>query len=337
MLRIRPVVPVRSVLGFVCIALTGGAAQAETPRLEFPVNCVIGESCFIRNYFDLDPGVGRLDHGCGRLSYDGHDGTDIRTLDIPAMRLGVTVRAAADGVVKATRDGMADASIRKTGAAAVAGREAGNGVVIDHGEGWETQYSHLALGSVLVAPGEQVEAGTPLGQIGLSGQTEFPHVEFSVRKDGVPLDPFTGAAEGWSCGDPATALWSEAALRDLVYIPTGPLIAGFAATAPDPEAIRSGNGRLGNAAFDPEALVFWADVFGAQAGDTQTITIVGPDGAEWFRRVEVLSANNVSWFAFGGRRKPAEGWAPGRYTGRYLLERNGEALVDRAGTIDIGG
>jgi murein DD-endopeptidase MepM/ murein hydrolase activator NlpD len=272
-----------AVLLALLIGPSGGAAQPQAPRFAFPVDCTIGETCFIQNYFDLDPGAGRLDHGCGRLSYDGHEGTDIRALDIPGMRRGVTVLAAADGVVKAVRDGMADVSIRETGVEAVAGREAGNGVVVDHGGGWESQYSHLGLGSVLVAPGVQVAAGTPLGRIGLSGQTEFPHVEFAVRRDGIPLDPFTGAAAGWACGDPQAPLWTEAALDDLPYIATAPLVAGFSAGAPEAEAIRSGEGRLGDTVRDPGALVFWADIFGAQSGDVQTIDILGPDGGEWLR------------------------------------------------------
>ena len=73
--------------------------------------------------------------------------------------------------MKATRDGMTDVSIRDAGHGAVAGREAGNGVLIEHGGGWQTQYSHLRSGSVSVKPGERVEAGTPLGLIGLSGNS----------------------------------------------------------------------------------------------------------------------------------------------------------------------
>ncbi len=53
------------------------------------------------------------------------------------------------------------------------------------------------------------------------------------------------------------------------------------------------------------------------------------------RQAAVLPANNVSWFAFGGRRKPADGWPVGRYAGRYLLERDKDVVIDRAGTIDI--
>ena len=41
----------------------------------------------------------------------------------------------------------------------------GNGVVIDHGGGWISQYSHLRSGSVRVHPGDRVSAGQPLGLV----------------------------------------------------------------------------------------------------------------------------------------------------------------------------
>src|SRR4051812_25240187 len=97
------------------IAILGGAGEAlpdEAFRIGLPVECALGSLCSVQNYVDLDPGPGRLDPGCGRLTYDGHDGTDIRVRDLVAMRAGVNVVAAAAGVVKATRDGMADVSIR---------------------------------------------------------------------------------------------------------------------------------------------------------------------------------------------------------------------------------
>ena len=286
------------------LCFAGGALADELFRIGVPVDCAIGSVCSVQNYVDHDPGPGRLDPGCGRLSYDGHDGTDIRVADLVAMRDGVSVVAAAEGVVKATRDGMPDVSIRDTGPEAVAGREAGNGVVIDHGRGWETQYSHLRSGSVSVKPGDRVEAGTPLGMIGLSGQTEFPHLHFTLRKDGVPIDPYTGAAGAWTCGSPKSTFWTEDAAQVLTYVPTGLLIAGFASGPPDADAIRRGDQRLGQTVRDPEALVLWADMFGAQAGDIQSFSIAGPDGSVILDSESVLDENNVSWFAFGGRRRP---------------------------------
>ena len=126
--------------------------------------------------------------------------------------MAVPVYAAAAGVVLATRDGEVDESLRVKGAEAVAGREAGNAVVVDHGDGWVTQYNHLKRGSVAVRRGDRVQAGSLLGMVGLSGRTEFPHLELEVRKDGRPVGPFVGLETATSCGPGPHPLWTPAAL-----------------------------------------------------------------------------------------------------------------------------
>ena len=110
--------------------------------------------------------------------------------------------ASAAGRVKAARDGVEDRLVRdEAGRAAVKGRECGNGVVIDHGEGWETQYCHMRKGSVTAKPGDAVEAGAKLGEVGASGEAGFAHVHLTVRQNGRPLDPFDGGpAVGAACG-----------------------------------------------------------------------------------------------------------------------------------------
>jgi murein DD-endopeptidase MepM/ murein hydrolase activator NlpD len=45
-------------------------------------------------------------------------------------------------------------------------------------------------GSVTVVTGEQVGRGDVLGQVGMSGRTQFPHVHISVRHSGAVVDPF---------------------------------------------------------------------------------------------------------------------------------------------------
>ncbi len=319
------------------MASVAGAAAAAPPVLEVPVDCTIGEVCFIQNYVDHDPGPGRLDHACGRLSYDGHQGTDFRVRDYVDMARGYAVVAAADGVVTAARDGMADVSIRETGADAVRSREAGNGVLIDHGDGWETQYSHLRHGSVQVAPGDRVAAADPLGLIGLSGNTEFPHVEFTVRHEGDAVDPFAGPDFAGGCADERAPLWSDEALAELTYRRTGLLIAGFADQAPEADGVRRGAFRLGSDAHDPEALVFWVDLFGAEAGDLQRFRIWAPDDSLFLDQESRLDESNVSWFTFGGRRRPPDGWPPGLWRARYELLRGDERVVSEERTIRLGG
>jgi hypothetical protein len=326
-----------TILAAVLVVVPGATSLAQEPlRLQLPIDCDMARTCSIQKHFDLDPGPQRMDYACGRLSLDGDTGTDFRLPDFVAMDRGVAVLAAAPGVVKATRDGMEDVSVRQIGREAIRGREAGNGVVIDHGGGWETQYSHLKRGSIRVQRGDAVAAGQPLGLVGLSGNTEFPHVEMIVRHNGRPVDPFVGLAERFSCGDARQPLWSEATLALLPYRPSGPLVAGFSADRPEADAARRGRYAADRLPSDPPALVFWADIWGAMAGDRQRIRITGPDGRTVHENEQTLSENNISWFAFSGLRRPATGWVPGRYTGTYELVREGAVVVSMTAQAGIG-
>ena len=77
----HPVAWFASLLWLISVA-SAPAATADDLVLELPVACEIGKVCNIQNYFDHDPGPARMDYACGRLGYDGHDGTDIRLPDM---------------------------------------------------------------------------------------------------------------------------------------------------------------------------------------------------------------------------------------------------------------
>ena len=322
----------------VCLAGSGPTFAQAAPGFAFPVDCTYGVDCFIQNYVDHDPGPDRLDYACGRLSYDGHDGTDIRLPRVADIADNVLVLAAADGVVLRTRDGMVDRVIHDLPPGTVDGREAGNGVVIDHGGGWETQYSHLRRGSLLVSPGDPVSRGQPIGAIGLSGYTEFPHVEFTVRHEGTPVDPFAGLVAppaDNACGGRHQALWDEAAIERLGYLATAGLAAGFADQPPEQAIASIGGYDATSLPADAGALVFWADVMGAMQGDDQRITIVGPHGEVVHEDSGSLPTSYVSWFTFSGRRAPAGGWPPGPYRGYYTLMRDGEVVAEMVREIQV--
>ena len=156
---------------------------AEVPiPLSWPVDCGPGSDCWIVNHVDLDPGPGVRDFACGPRTYDGHGGTDIAIRDLREMRAGVAVLAAAAGRVIGRRDGMADVMSDKASIGALVGRLCGNGLTIDHGEGWRTQYCHMKRDSLAVSLGQRVARGQRLGEIGLSGRTEFPHLHFAVYR-----------------------------------------------------------------------------------------------------------------------------------------------------------
>ena len=181
-----------SLIALILSMVPASTSHVDQPLFLFPVACTPGKSCLIQKLVDHDPGPGRRDFRCGTLTTDGHDGTDIRLRTMADLKAGFAVLAAAPGRVLRTRDGEPDISVEDR--PDLGGKEAGNAVVIDHGGGWETQYSHLRQGSVRVRPGQTLTAGQPVGLKGLSGNTELPHLHFSIRHHGVVVDPSTATA-----------------------------------------------------------------------------------------------------------------------------------------------
>lgn len=297
---------------FALAAAMPAGAQAP-PQLELPVACEIGVACVVQNYVDQDPGPGARDHACGPLSYDGHGGTDIRVPGRPEMTAGVAVLAAAPGVVRIARDGMTDAP------ASNGGPEAGNAVVLDHGGGWQSQYSHLRQDSVTVAMGERVEAGARLGLIGRSGRADFPHVEFALRHHGRAIDPFTGGPADAGCGNTGVPLWRPAALAAFTYQAGGLLRAGFAAETPGLAAALDGG--YDDPVSDPPALVFWAVAWGLRGGDREVIRLIAPDGRTLAETSNALPRNKAQWLRYIGTKPTGAGFAPGRYRGAYRVTR----------------
>lgn len=251
--------------------LVASPALARDPILNPPIDCDLTAECFIPRYVDVDPSHGAVDYRCGELTGDGHKGTDFAIPSGAAMEAGVSVHPAAPGTVQRIRDGEPD-----TGAThgLTEGRECGNGVVIAHGDGWETQYCHLKQGSIRVEPGQRVGNSTVLGQVGLSGQTTFPHVHLSLRKDGRVVDPFAPTAEA-ECGPPEDkGLWQ----RPLPYRPGGLITLGFWNSVPEYAEVRAGTASAKTLPTDAEALVIWAYAFGGLGEDSVALNIEGPAG-----------------------------------------------------------
>lgn len=294
------------------------------PALSLPIRCEIGKSCFVQNYVDADPGPGAKDYRCGFLTYDGHKGTDIRVIDRAMFGRGVEVVAAAAGRVRAVRDAMADVAVSAATKRAVKGREAGNSVVVQHGDGWETQYAHMRLGSIAVRPGERVEAGQRLGIVGLSGETAFPHLHFEVRHRGKPVDPFVGTSGGEACASGRAPLWTALAASSLAYVSTGLIGAGIASSPP---RLTDATAAAPEAAKDAPALVFWVQLYGLRAGDVGELRLVAPDGRALASRQVAFERNLAQSLAYVGKKRPPAGWPAGAYVGEYRLLRNGEEVL----------
>ncbi len=320
--------------------LLAGPAGAQPPRFDFPADCVVGRDCWYRAYVDLDPASTYRDHRCGVRSYENHRGTDVAPFSPgdPPFR----VLAAAAGVVAGVRDGLDDSPLRDdSGDSSRRGVECGNGVRIDHGGGWATQYCHLRRGSVTVDRGARVEAGDVLGVIGASGQADTPHLHFQVERDGTPVDPFTGAAAARpvrcdATGSSAGALWRDPAAPGLsAYEPVVIYRAGVATGRPDSARARY-VGYPTEASVSAGALVGYVVLLGATGGTTVDTVISGPDGARIFENRAEVPRDFARYFTFAGTPRPRSGWTPGVYEARFVVTAaNGGYRTETTARIDL--
>ncbi|MBS0124778.1 M23 family metallopeptidase [Thetidibacter halocola] len=308
--------------------LSAAGSLAAEPFLSLPIDCVPGTTCFIEDYVDADPGPGQSDYMCGAKSRDDHRGTDIALPDFAAMEAGVNVLAAASGVVEATRDGMTDRILTPENASSVEGRECGNAVRIGHENGLKTLYCHMAQGSIGVHSGDRVQAGQPIGRVGLSGQTTYPHVHISVlNADGSEVDPFApGAAR---CGEAQETLW----LDPIPYDRSGLFTAGFSDGVPGFDAVRSGDARRAKIGRDAP-LVLYGYAFHAETGDRMLMRVEGPGGA-LFDHEETIDEGKAQLFRAFGRRAPEGGWPPGAYRGFVTVLRGDRLIAARHADVTV--
>ena len=97
-----------------------------------------------------------------------HYGIDI------AAKQGTHIKSSADGIVT-----MAEDDLYYTGGT----------VIMDHGHGISTIYSHLE--NVLVSVGDKINQGDIIGTVGSTGRSTGPHLDFRVNWIQKRLDPMS--------------------------------------------------------------------------------------------------------------------------------------------------
>ena len=319
---------------FVLFASPSAGVQAQiAPNGGFsmPLKCTLERDYWIINLPAAAPDKKALDHRCGFRTYNGHKGTDFAVRDFRAMDgKGAEVIAAAPGLVPAARDGTEEYFKLTPETRKLVGRkECGNGVIVQHSGGWESQYCHLRKGSIGVKLGDRVKRGDRLGLVGMSGRTQFPHVHVSFRVDGKTIDPFTGGPVGSGCDVPKRPIWHKDS--KIGYPAFALYAAGFTDHSPTRERVRSSARSPVSMPRHASALVLWAAMFGVQRGDVLKLRILDPGGTAIAVREIRLDRAQAWRKEYTGRKLPAAGWKAGGWVGEAVLQRfvNGRTITRR--------
>ena len=300
-----------------------GMIQAQALELEQPLDCAFGKDCWIQQYADHDQGPGVADYMCGSETYNAHDGTDFRVRDTAR---NVNVIAAAAGKVLGVRDGMDDHIINSPDEiAALGNRECGNGVVIDNGNGWQTQYCHLRKGSVVIQKGDVVEVGNQLGVVGSSGAAAFPHLHLSVRLNGTKIDPFSGP-DAVDCHGPRNSMWSAKANAALSYHSSD--VISFSFDSQKFELSELLAGQQGREKPQPtwNSFVANAVIINLQKGDEISLVVSGPSG-EIARNTQMPDRNKAQFYIYAGKK--FEKLELGDYRAGLVVKRGGNVIVEK--------
>ncbi|WP_409290855.1 peptidoglycan DD-metalloendopeptidase family protein [Peribacillus sp. SCS-37] len=119
--------------------------------------------------------------GSGKFTWPAVDG--IITSKMGArwgrMHKGIDIAGPSNRTIKASDNGVVKFAGMSSGY--------GNKVIIDHQNGYETLYGHLA--SISIKEGDVVAAGTKIGVMGSTGDSTGVHLHFEVRKNGILKNP----------------------------------------------------------------------------------------------------------------------------------------------------
>jgi murein DD-endopeptidase MepM/ murein hydrolase activator NlpD len=300
-----------------------GFLHARALELEQPIDCVLGQDCWIQQYADHDPGPAATDYTCGSETYNAHDGTDFRVRDTAQS---VDVIAAAAGKVIGMRDGMDDRLINSPGEiAALGNRECGNGVVIDNGDGWQTQYCHMRKGSVLVKKGDVVDVGRPLGVIGFSGAAAFPHVHLSVRLNGIKIDPFSGPNAD-NCQSVRNTMWTAKAQAAVIYHLGEVISFTFDSQKFELSELLVGQQGQGKPSNQWNALVANAVLINVQKSDEITLLVTGPTG-QIAINTQIPDRNKAQFYIYAGKKFAQ--LMPGDYKADLVVKRSGKVIMEK--------
>jgi murein DD-endopeptidase len=303
-------------------------------KFQFPVNCTLGEDCFILFYPDAYNTTRQADHKCGLRTFDQNQATVITSHSIQQMLNGIAVLAAADGkVTKVKKD--SELSDDDNQYIKNSSENCGNQVVISHGQGWETHYCFLKPDSILVSEKQLIKKGEQIAEMGSVGYTQsLPNLYFYVYHNNKAVDPFVGPMTYHACNTVQKPLWDTMIPYQSINI----IGAGVDDRPINRDYITEFGGMHKNRINSTSKnFGFWIFVAGLLDGDEEIFEVYEPGGNLEHNYQGVIK--NFKGFHYYINAiefdKPAKGFKKGTWKLRYLALRKSKPILKIERIVEV--
>lgn len=289
-------------------------------RFAYPLICEAETECKVAALFDHGGGV---DFMCGTPAKLGSQGTTFAFAGNALRSRGVSLLAAADGVLAVISDFE---------------------LAINHDGGWWTKYRTKGFSNHL-AGGQKVAKGQVIGSI--SNYPLSPGLDFVVERMGVPIDPFrenhdancrSERVDRWERGQIDNFKFQQA--RSIAVSPSQSIqsvrVGRFGITEENFDQINARTVTLQRRLRNPKQVVLVVEFTGVQSGDFIESKVLEPSGKELSSgRTQIATEVRDSYYTW--RRL---GYLPylipaGEYRIVFSVERRGETIYSGSDSVTI--
>lgn len=297
---------------FLSLFLLSGHAKAI--EFGFPVACQVMGNCWITNHVDLDDRIGRTDdYMCGEKATDNNRSTHISLGSINAMENNIPVIAAADGVIEFSGN---------------QGGFCGYRILIQHDDGWESNYCHLKPGTLQHNAGDTIKRGEIIAAVGMSGQADWPRLSFATTRNGMVFDPFSGRTSIEGCSATTNPLWIDG--MNPPYEPAAVVGAGFTIGHVTNNEIMAGTAEIATAiSTQTPQLSLWSLMMNLRTGDKIHMSITTPAGRILNEMEQTIDTDTPRYPLYFSTLRKGFLWDAGEYQGVIKITRrvNGNDIV----------
>lgn len=139
-----------------------------------------------------------------------------------------------------------------------------------------------------------------------------------------------GVTDKTGCEVAKKPLWE----KQIAYIPTGLIEAGFASEIPTQQKLWEGKFYNSQINSTSPQLIFWIHAFGVLENDRESFQLINPNNQVIINQEKPIKKSSRTWMTYVGKNNKST-LEKGLWIGKYQLKRGNKIIVDLERKINI--